>query len=124
MITTVGKTFFRGRIEAPSALFSGTFYMAFSTDATTPALGDTTLTGEQTTNGFARISCTVTHTTGQNTWVFATTPVYTGSTLTTINKIALFDAATSGNLIDEGIVSAAAFNTAGDTCSFSITLSL
>ena len=124
MITTAGKNVLRARLEAATAEFAGTFYLAFSTDATTPTIADTTLTGEQTANGLARISVIAAHTVGQNTWTFAATPSYTASTLTTITKIALFDAATGGNMIDVGLVSAVGFTAPGDTCPFSLVISL
>jgi hypothetical protein len=124
MITNAGKGVLRGRIEAVTALLAGNFYMAFSTDATVPSVTDVALTGEQAGNGLGRAVITAAHTTGQSVWTFQIVPTYTGSTALTINKIALFDAATAGNMVSVGIVSAAAFNTSGDTGTFFIQVSL
>jgi hypothetical protein len=124
MITTAGKNFLRGRIEANTALFSGTLYLATSTDATAPALGDTSISGEQTANGLQRQAVAVTHTGGTNVWTFSATFTYTGSGSTNIQKIALFDASTGGNLITEDVVSSTVFSVSGDNCPFAVAFSL
>lgn len=68
-------------------------YIALSTDAGAPAHGDTTLTGEVTTNGLARAQATTdSHTAGTNTSTIAFTWTASG-TVNSIQKCALFTAA-------------------------------
>jgi hypothetical protein len=124
MITSTGKSYIRGRIEANTALFAGTLYCSLSTDATAPALGDTTVTGEQTTNGLARAAVTALHTAGTNTWTFSNTFTYSGSTSVNIQKVSLFDAASGGNLITEDLISSTVFSVSGDNAPFSVQLTL
>lgn len=124
MLVTSGSAFFVARLEANTALFSGTLYLALSTDATAPATGDTAISGEQAANGLARKVVTVTHTNGTKVWTFAGTFTYTGSGAVSIQKIALFDAATGGNLLTEDVITAATFAVSGDNGSFSVTFTL
>jgi len=125
MISNLGRAVFRGRIEAVTALFGGNMYIGFSADNTATAVGDTTLPGEITTNGLGRQLATLSHTTGTNVWTWTVTATYTGSTPTTVNKIALFDAASSGNLLSDYLASTGTtFSNAGDNSQYSITISL
>lgn len=89
--------------------------MAVSTDTVAPAAGDTALVSEQAANGLARAVASAVHTAGTNIWTYTVTFTYTGSTSVTITKMALFDAATGGNLIAEDLLtSAVPFSTSGD----------
>ncbi len=124
MLVTAGSGVLAARIEANTALFSGTFYMALSTDASAPAAADTAIIGEQTTNGLARKAVTVAHTNGTKVWTFTGAYTYTGSTTVNIQKVALFDAATGGNLITEDLITSAQFAANGDNGSFSTSFTL
>ena len=125
MITNAGKAVLRGRIEAVTALFGGNFYIGFSSDTGAVNASDTVLSGEISSNGLGRALATSSHTTGTNVWQFQVTGTYTGSSATTVNKIGLFDAASSGNLIAEYLASSGTtFNTAGDNATFSVQISL
>lgn len=68
-------------------------WMAVTTDATAPAATDTTLTSELTTNGFSRSVGTWAHTAAANTYTLTHTWTATGTD--TINKEAIFGAATT-----------------------------
>jgi hypothetical protein len=119
MITNAGKAYERTALEANHNPFYGvTLYMALGTDATVPALGDTTIVGEQTTAGLGRAAVTVAHTGGTNIWSFTNVFTYTGSTPVNVYKVAIFDAASAGNLIAEFIVPLAAFASNGDNATF------
>jgi len=123
MITTAGKAVLRGRVESVAALFAGNFYMALSGDTAAINVTDTALTAEQTTNGLARAVVTAAHTTGTNSWVFSNTFTFSGSSTTPISKVALFDAATGGNLIVEYLAGTpTTFNTAGDNAQYQISI--
>jgi hypothetical protein len=98
--------------------------MALGTDGTAPALGDTTIIGEQTTAGLARAAVAVAHTGGTNIWSFTNVFTYTGSTPVNVVKVAIFDAASAGNLIAEFIVPLAAFASNGDNATFVYQFSL
>lgn len=124
MITNAGVAFLRSRIEAGSPLFTGTLYLALTADATDPAATDTTLAGELTANGLARAAVTVSHTTGANSWTFSDTFTYSGSSTQIVNKIALFDAASGGNMLTEDIVAASSFNISGDSTPFAVEFDL
>jgi len=123
MIVNSGKGILRSRVEAVTGLFAGNFYMALSGDTAALNVTDTALTAEQTTNGLARAVVTAAHTTGTNAWVFSNTFTFSGSTTTPISKVALFDAATGGNLIVEYLAGTpTTFNTAGDNAQYQISI--
>ena len=125
MLTTVGKSVIRGRLEAVTAVFGGNFYIVLSSDSTAINLSDTTLPGEQTSNGLQRQVVTFAHTTGQNTWTATATFTFTGTSSTPIYKVAIFDAATAGSLLVEYLASSpTVFSNAGDNAQWSITISL
>ena len=123
MIVNSGKGILRSRVEAVTGLFAGNFYMALSGDTSALNVTDTALTVEQTTNGLARAVVTAAHTTGTNSWVFSNTFTFSGSSSTPISKVALFDAATGGNLIVEYLAGTpTTFNTAGDNAQYQISI--
>ena len=123
MIVNSGKGILRSRVEAVTGLFAGNFYMALSGDTAAINVTDTALTAEQTTNGLARAVVTAAHTTGTNSWVFSNTFTFSGSTTTPISKVALFDAASGGNLIVEYLAGTpTTFNTAGDNAQYQISI--
>ena len=123
MIVNSGKGILRGRVEAVTGLFAGNFYMALSGDTAAINVTDTALTAEQTTNGLARAVVTAAHTTGTNSWVFSNTFTFSGSSTTPISKVALFDAASGGNLIVEYLAGTpTTFNTAGDNAQYQISI--
>jgi hypothetical protein len=74
-------------------------YIALTTDTGGPAVGDTTLTTELTTNGLARALATFAHTPGATTFTLAKTFAATG-TQANIHKAGLF---TSGTLASAGV---------------------
>ena len=123
MIVNSGKGILRSRVEAVTGLFAGNFYMALSGDTAAINVTDTALTAEQTTNGLARAVVTAAHTTGTNSWVFSNTFTFSGSSTTPISKVALFDAASGGNLIVEYLAGTpTTFNTAGDNAQYQISI--
>ena len=122
MITNVGNGVFSGRIEAGTSVFSGTFYMALSTDTSAIAATDTAFPSgtEITGNGLGRQPVTFAHTNGTKVWTATATFTYTGSTTVAAAKIGIFDAAAGGNLIAEYLpASPTTFNNSGDNATFS-----
>jgi hypothetical protein len=68
-------------------------WLAVTTDATTPTTADTTLTSELTSNGFSRAVGSWSHTAATST--FALVHLWTATGTDTINKEAVFGAATT-----------------------------
>jgi hypothetical protein len=75
-------------------------FMALTTDTGAPAVGDTTLASENTTNGCARALATFAHTPGATTFTQYKIWTATGA-LTALHKAGLF---TSGTLASAGVL--------------------
>ena len=104
------------------------FYMGIST-ATSVAVTDIALAGEQTTNGLGRAAATFAHTfsnsSTNNTYTLTNTFTYTGSGAVTLDSIGIFDALTSGIPLFTTVISSAATVSAnGDavTCTDTVTM--
>jgi len=105
------------------------WYMALTANATGPANGDTTLTGEITTGGggLIRALCTVAHTAGATTYTL--TKVYTAngsdSLPVTIAKVGIFNSITSGQMLFETLLSATAtLSASGDQLTVTDTVTM
>lgn len=79
-------------------------YIALTENATAPAAGDTTLTGELTGSGLQRQQATYAHTDGTNTTTLVKSFTSADATARTINKAGLFNASTAGSLTFETLV--------------------
>lgn len=104
------------------------WWMGIST-ATTTALTDIVLTGEQSTNGLGRAPATFAHTysnsSANNSFTLTNTFTYTGTGALTLGAIGIFDAASTGIPLFTTPLSATATVTAsGDsvTCTDTITM--
>lgn len=98
-------------------------YMAVSNDATAPAAGDTSLTGELSTNGFNRAQATYAHTNGTATLTLTKSWTATG-TVSGIHKMGLFTAASTGTLVYSTAFSVDANVTTDDTLEVTDTITL
>lgn len=103
--TNAGVAFFAAQCYAGNSGGSigtnGTNFMALTTTAITPAVGDTTLSGELTTNGMARSQATVSIGSASGGSVTTTiTDTWTDTTATTSNIQggAVFTASSSGTM--------------------------
>jgi len=108
LLTTDGRDFYHQQVLINTAAGTrGSNCIAVSTDATAPAAGDTTLTGEISTNGLARIQATnITH--GDNTNSSTIEHEWTASgTHTNVQKCALFNNTSGGTMTHEGTFTAA-----------------
>lgn len=111
MKTNAGQDFQAQVMASAGASSNGTGtsapanYMALSTSATAPSASDTVLAGEITTGGggLIRASATPAHTAGTNTYTLTKTFTVNGSDSVpvTIQKIGIFNAASSGTLVFE-----------------------
>jgi hypothetical protein len=107
LLTNGGRDFIHAQAYGnTSAGTQGSRYIAVSTDSGSPAAGDTTLTGEISTNGLARAAATTnTHSAGTNTSVLGITFTASGAH-TNVQKSALFNASSSGTMTHENTFTA------------------
>lgn len=101
----------------------GMYYIGLSADGTAPAASDTALPSELSGNGLTRAAGTVTLPTGAGTITTVQKQfTFTGGSQT-VQKAALFDAATSGNMAHEILFTQKTLGTNDTlTLTFSITL--
>lgn len=95
LLTNNGRDLFHAQCYTNSAAGTrGSNYIALTESVITPAVGDTSLTGEIATNGLSRAdaSAGATHTTGTNSTTITKTFTATGA-FTSVLASALFNAA-------------------------------
>jgi hypothetical protein len=99
LLTNAGKDYFHAQDYTNNAAGGvGANFIALTESTITPAVGDTTLTGEITTNGLGRvIAGTRTHTAASNTTTLSQTFTASGS-FTSVLASALFNASSSGTM--------------------------
>lgn len=108
-----------------TSTYAAATYVAITADSAAPAAGDTALTSEQTTNGFARAQATYAHTNGTATAVMTKTFTSTqASGSTTINKAGLLNAASTGTLAYETAVPSPPALVLSDSVAFTWTMTL
>lgn len=88
-------------------------WVALTADATTPAAGNTTLTGELTGGTMARAQGVYAHTNGTATYTI--TKTFTADRTVTVAKIGMFTASTSGTMVFETLLDSTASLKSGDT---------
>lgn len=85
-----------------AGLGTGLNFIALTADGTAPAAGDTSLASELVGNGLTRAQATVTLPTGSGTsTTIQNVFTYSGVSSQTVQKTALFDAASSGKMAHE-----------------------
>lgn len=104
-------------------------WMALTANATSPAAGDTTLTGEITTagGGLIRAAGTYAHTNGTATYTISHTFTANGSDSlpVTIAKMGIFNATSSGTLVYETLLSTTAtLSASGDALTLTDTITI
>lgn len=105
-------------------------WMAVTANATAPAAGDTTLTGEITTGGggLVRAAGTYAHTGGAASYTISNTFTANGSDSlpVTLAKFGIFDAASAGNMVFETLLTptTATLSASGDAVTITETVSL
>ena len=107
LLTNSGRDWMHAQVYTnTSAGTRGAGYIGLSSNAAAPAASDTTLTGEITTGGLARVDAgTKTHTGGTNSTTIQHTFTASG-THTAVQKAALFNAASSGYMAHENTFTA------------------
>ena len=99
LLTDAGKDWMHAQVYTNTAAGTrGAGFIASTQSTITPAVGDTTLTGEIATNGLSRADATTkTWTSGTNTALVEHTFTATGS-FTSVLASALFNASSSGTM--------------------------
>jgi hypothetical protein len=107
------------------------WFMALTTDSTTPALTDTFLSGEITTTGggLVRRLCTYSHTTGSSSYALAATFTANGTDIlpVTIAKIGIFNTLTGGTgrmQFETLLATSATLSASGDQLTVTDTVSM
>jgi hypothetical protein len=107
LLTNGGRDFIHNQAYTNVAAGTqGSRYIAVTTDSGAPAAGDTTLTGEISTNGLQRVAATTnTHSNGTNTSTLGITFTASGAH-TSVQKSALFNASSTGTMTHEATFTA------------------
>lgn len=129
LVTNAGLDYFSKQGGGAASATAVATYFALTANSTAPAAGDTVLTGEIVTGGggLVRVAATYSHTAGQSTYLLQKTISANGSDSlpVTINKLGVFDAASSGNMVFETVVTpAVTYNASGDSGTFSETVTV
>lgn len=104
-------------------------YMALTANSTSPAAGDTTLTGEIATasGGLIRAQATYAHTNGTSTFTLTKTFTSNGndSLPVTVAKVGIFNAASGGSLVWETLLgTTATISASGDSLTVTETVTV
>ena len=97
-------------------------YIGVTANATAPAAGSTTLTGEIASGTLNRALATYAHTAGTATYTL--TKTFTSDQTVTIAKIGVFNAASGGTLVFETLLNATASLVSGDQLQITETVTL
>jgi carbon monoxide dehydrogenase subunit G len=128
MLTNAGKDFISAQVGGAGGTATAA-YVALTANSTTPAVGDTTLTGEITTasGGLIRALGTYAHTAGTSTYTITKTFTVNGSDSlpVTVAKVGLLTASSSGTLVFSTLLSpTATLSASGDTLTITQTVTL
>ena len=127
--TNAGNDFQAAQMAGAASATAVAKWVALTANSTTPAAGDTTLTGEITTGGggLIRKAGTYAHTTSAASYTLTTVFTANGSDSlpVTIAKRGVFDAASSGNLVFTTLLSSTAtLSASGDQLTITDTVTL
>lgn len=124
--TNAGTDFQAGVMGSTSSTGTGAFapanWIGITANATAPAAGDTTLTGEIGSGTLVRAQATYSHTTGVASYTLQKT--FTSDQTVTIAKIGVFNASTGGTMVFETLLNATASLVSGDQLTVTETVSL
>jgi hypothetical protein len=129
MKTNAGNDFVAKQLAGAASATAVAKWVALTANATAPAAGDTTLTGEIATagGGLVRQAGTYAHTTGAASYTITATFTANGTDAlpVTIAKRGIFDAASGGALVFETLVSpTATLSASGDSLTLTDTINL
>lgn len=129
MLTNAGKDMAASALGNTATQAAAANYIALTANATAPSATDTTLTGEITTagGGLVRAQAVYAHTTGTSTFTLSKTFTSNGSDSlpVTVAKIGVLNAASSGSLVWETLLSTTAtLSASGDSVQITETITL
>jgi hypothetical protein len=129
MLTDAGKDMIAAQVGGTGAQPAAANYIALTANSTSPAAGDTTLTGEIATagGGLVRAQATYAHTNGTSTYTLTKTFTANGSDSlpVTIAKIGVFNASSSGTMALETLLATTAtLSSSGDQLTITETVTL
>lgn len=127
--TNAGNDFQAAQMGGAASATAVAKWVALTANATAPAAGDTTLTGEITTagGGLIRKAGTYAHTAAAASYTITTVFTANGTDAlpVTIAKRGIFDAASAGNLVFETLLgTTATLSASGDSLTLTDTISL
>lgn len=99
-------------------------YLAITENATSPALADTTLTGELAGSGLGRALATFAHTAASLTYTLTYTWTSADASARTINKMAVFNASSTGTMVFESLVPSPPTLVSGDSLQITETVDI
>lgn len=130
MLTTAGKDFVASALgDRSGSRAAAADYIALTANNTSPAAGDTTLTGEIATGGggLIRAQAAYAHTGGASTYTLTKTFTANGSDSlpVTIAKIGVFNASSSGSMPWTSLLSTTAtISASGDALTITETITI
>jgi hypothetical protein len=129
MLTNAGNDFVAAQVGSTSPGGNGANYCGLTANSSSPAAGDTTLTGEITTasGGLVRAQATYAHTGGTSTFTLTKTFTANGSDSlpVTIAKVGYFTASSAGTMAFETLLSTTGtLSASGDTLTVTDTVTL
>jgi len=107
-----------------TASYASATWIALSTNATAPALGDTALTGELTASGLGRAQAVYAHTNGTTTYTLTKTFTSADPTPRTIEKVGVLNASVTGTLVFETAVPSPPVLASGDSLTVTETVTM
>lgn len=102
--------------------FAPANYIGLTANATAPAAGDTTLTGEIASGTLVRAQATYSHTTGAASYTLQKT--FTSDQTVVIAKIGVFNASSAGTMMFETVLNATASLVSGDQLTVTETVNI
>lgn len=116
-VTTLAGKDWQARVMADtgsngSGAYAPANYMGVTEDDTTPDEANTTLAGEIASGTLVRGQCVYAHTDGTSTYTL--TRVLTSDQSVTLRKIGIFNAASGGTMVFEGLLNEIAVLVPGD----------
>jgi len=99
-------------------------FIAVTENATAPADGDTALAGELSAGGFIRATAAYAHTNGASTYTLTITFTSSDASARTIQKVGVFNAATTGTMVFETAVPSPPTLVSGDQLTITETVTI
>lgn len=130
MLHTAGKDFVSSALgDRSGSRAAAADYLALTANNTSPAAGDTSLTGEIATagGGLIRATATYAHTTGASTYTLTKTFTANGSDSlpVTVQKVGVFNASSGGAMPWSSLLSpTATFSASGDNTAITVTVTV